>query len=170
MRMCGRCGFCFLVFDFWFWLWLHLRVAQDLYVYGGKTHPHIMTPYTLAYKTNYNLFIFFFSFFCCGVWQQHNKHIKHAENYGGKNKKNIETDTHNIIINNSKWKPVHRLWKELLKYETLYGDGTMVGIIINLVGGPRQGVRWSVSNKFQIYVHLFGQSQSTKENARYIQK
>lgn len=85
-------------------------------------------------------------------------------------KKHRETDTHNIIINNSKWKPVHRLWKELLKYETLYGDGTMVGIIINLVGGPRQGVRWSVSNKFQIYVHLFGQSQSTKENARYIQK
>jgi len=38
--------------------------------------------------------------------------------------------------------------------------------------GPRQGVRWSVSHKFEIYVHLFGQSQSTKhkENARYIEK
>lgn len=124
----------------------------------SHTHTHRMTPYTLAYKTNYNLFIF------CGVWQQH-KHIKYVQKYG-EERSNKETQkqqqTHIIILlliivnGNLSIDYERNCW-------SIVCDGTMVGKVINLVRGPRQGVRWSVGNKFLIYVHLFGQSQSTKK-------
>lgn len=147
-----------------FALALAAPTRRPRFIYMGETHPHTrththrMTPYSLAYKTNYNLFIF------CGVWQQH-KHIKYVQQYGeerSNKERQKQQQTHIIILlliivnGNLSIDYERNCW-------SIVWDGTMVGTVINLVRGPRQGVRWSAGNKFLIYVHLFGQSQSTKK-------
>lgn len=79
-----------------FALALAAPTRRPRFIYMGETHPlthtHILTPYTLAYKTNYNLFIF------CGVWQQH-KHIKYVEKYSEERRnKKKQQQTHIILL------------------------------------------------------------------------
>lgn len=140
------------------WLWLHLRVAQDLYIWEKHihTHTHIEWRPTLWHIKQIIIYLYFVEF------DNNTSILNMYSNMARRGATKRNSNRHIIILlliivnGNLSIDYERNCW-------SIVCDGTMVGTVINLVRGPRQGVRWSVGNKFLIYVHLFGQSQSTKK-------